>query len=88
MAVLTTKTRNALPTSAFAGPDRSYPIEDPAHARNALSRAAQNASPAEQASIRAKVKKKFPSIGMKNAFKSGKISKGQMQKRGYDPDDM
>lgn len=38
MATLTTKTRNAIPTSKFAGPDRSYPIEDKAHARAALSR--------------------------------------------------
>jgi hypothetical protein len=32
MAKLTTKQRNALPDSAFAGPHRSYPVEDKAHA--------------------------------------------------------
>lgn len=62
MAKLTSKARNALPTSAFAGPDRSYPIEDASHARNALARAAQHASPALKAKIRAKVKRKFPDI--------------------------
>ena len=44
MAKLTTKERNALPNSDFAGPGRSYPVQDASHARNALSRAAQNAS--------------------------------------------
>ena len=67
MAKLTAAQRNALPDSAFAGPDRSYPINDPNHARNALSRAAQNASPAQEAKIKAKVHRKFPSIGARNA---------------------
>jgi|SRR5579862_5134002 len=54
MAVLTTKKRNKLPASEFAGPDRSYPVNDKAHARNAKARAAQFASPAEKAKIDAK----------------------------------
>jgi hypothetical protein len=41
MAKLTTKKRNALPDSAFAGPDRSYPVNNRAHAANAKSRATQ-----------------------------------------------
>lgn len=41
MAKLTSKARNALPTSAFAGPDRSYPIPDRSHAANAKARASQ-----------------------------------------------
>jgi hypothetical protein len=66
MAVLTAATRNKLPTSAFALPGkRAYPIHDPAHARNALSRAAQYATPAQQATIRAKVHARFPGIGQK-----------------------
>jgi len=32
MARLTAAARNALPDSAFAGPNRSYPVEDKAHA--------------------------------------------------------
>ena len=41
MSKLTTKKRNALPKSAFAGPDRSYPVNNKAHARNAKARASQ-----------------------------------------------
>lgn len=62
MAKLTTKERNALPNSAFAGPDRSFPINDMSHARNALARASQHAGPALKAHIQSKVKKKFPQI--------------------------
>ena len=62
MAKLTAKRRNALPAKTFAGPDRSYPIPDASHARNALARASQHASPALKAKIKAKVRKKFPGI--------------------------
>ena len=41
MAPLTTKARKALPKSKFAGPDRTYPIPDKAHAANAKARATQ-----------------------------------------------
>lgn len=51
MAKLTTKARNALPASAFAGPGRSYPVEDKNHARAAKSRATQFASPALKAKV-------------------------------------
>ena len=44
MAALTTKSRNALPASSFAGPGRSYPVNDANHARNALARASQQLS--------------------------------------------
>jgi hypothetical protein len=59
MAKLTAKARNALPDSSFAGPNRSYPIQDKAHARNAKARAAQNAGPALKAKIDAKADKKL-----------------------------
>ena len=62
MAKLTAKTRNAIPTGEFAGPDRSYPIENESHARNALARASGNASSALQASIKRKVHAKYPGI--------------------------
>lgn len=61
MAKLKAKTRNALPDSDFAGPDRSFPINDPAHARNALARASQF-HPELKAKIRAKVKRRYPNI--------------------------
>jgi hypothetical protein len=41
MAELTSKTRNKLPTSKFAGPDRSYPVDTKARAANAKSRSTQ-----------------------------------------------
>lgn len=63
MAKLTASARDALPAKDFAGPARSYPIPDASHARNALSRASQNAYPALKAKVAAKVHKKFPDIG-------------------------
>ncbi len=51
MAKLTAKARNALPAKSFAGPSRSYPIEDKAHARNAKARASEYASSAMKAKI-------------------------------------
>ena len=39
MAKLSTKARNALPDKEFAGPDRSFPVNDASHAGNAKSRA-------------------------------------------------
>ena len=41
MAKLTSKTRKKIPNSEFAGPGRSYPIEDRAHAADAKGRATQ-----------------------------------------------
>lgn len=41
MAKLTTKARNALPKAAFAGPDRSYPVDTHNRAANAKARASQ-----------------------------------------------
>jgi hypothetical protein len=75
MAKLTSKKRNALPESTFAGPDRSYPIPDASHARNALARASGNAGPALKAKIRAKVHKKFPGISI------GKMHGGEVHHR-------
>ncbi len=62
MAKLTAKTRNALPAKTFAGPDRSYPVNDMNHARNALSRVSQHGTSDLKARVRAKVHAKFPGI--------------------------
>lgn len=59
---LTAKKRNALPGKDFAGPDRSYPINDASHARNALARVSQHGSPALKAKVRSKVARKYPGI--------------------------
>lgn len=63
MAKLTGKERSALPAKSFAGPDRSYPIENASHARNALSRVSQFGTSELKAKVRAAVHKKFPGIG-------------------------
>ena len=75
MAELTTKRRKDLPKGDFAIPSKapasgSYPIDTAARARSALSRAAANASPAEQAKIRAAVERKFPSMDVQKPGKS------------------
>lgn len=63
MAKLSYEERKKLPKKSFAEKkERKYPIEDKAHARNALARVAQHGSPREKALVRAKVHKKFPTI--------------------------
>lgn len=59
MSKLTSKQRNAMPASTFAGPGRSYPVPDKSHAANAKARATQMAakgklSPTAEAAIKAK----------------------------------
>ena len=68
MAKLTTAKRKAIPSKDFAGPDRSYPINDASHARNALARVSQHGTPALQSRVKAAVKRKYP--GIKQAGKS------------------
>ncbi len=56
MAVLTAKARKKIPTSKFAGPDRSYPVNDKAHAANAKARATQMVNAGKLSpSIKAKI---------------------------------
>ncbi len=62
--VLDANARKHIAPKNFAGPDRSYPIEDISHARNALARVAQHGSPELQAQVKAKVHAKYPSVGM------------------------
>jgi hypothetical protein len=66
--------REKLPLKDFGLPGRgsgkggkgpgSYPIDTAGRARSALSRASANASPAQQAEIKKKVKAKFPAIAV------------------------
>lgn len=70
MAKLTAKGRNAIASKNFALPGRRYPIEDKAHARNALARVAQHGSSSEKAEVRAKVHAKYPGIGDKRPTNS------------------
>ena len=62
MAKLTSEARNKLSKSQFAGPDRSYPVNDASHARNAKARASEmenkgKLSPAMKSRIDAKADK-------------------------------
>lgn len=78
---ITARQRRALPSRDFALPGKgtgpqgkgpgSYPIDTPGRARNALSRGAQNASPAEDATIKRKVKAKYPSIKVNGNGRNG-----------------
>jgi hypothetical protein len=66
MGKLTTKKRKWLSKKSFALPGkRAYPVNDQAHARNALARVAQHGTPAEKKAVRRAVKRKYPGIGGK-----------------------
>jgi len=73
MGLLTAKKRNSLPGKDFAVPGRKYPIEDPSHARNALSRVSQYGTPAEKSEVRSAVKSKYPEIGEGNVLRRKKV---------------
>lgn len=67
MSKLSYAGRKRLPASAFALSGRRFPIEDKAHARNALARVAQGLkrgtiTSAQAATVRRKVKAKYPGI--------------------------
>jgi hypothetical protein len=63
MAKLTAETRNDLPDSDFAGPDRSYPVYDRSHAKAALGRVSEFGTSELKAKVRAKVREKYPDLG-------------------------
>jgi hypothetical protein len=63
MAELSDKDRKRLKDSDFAEPDaRKYPIEDEAHARNALARVAQHGTEEEQREVRRRVEERYPDL--------------------------
>lgn len=68
MSALTAKQRKKLPSGDFAIPPNRYPIHDEAHARNALARVAQHGTPAEQARVKAAVKRRYPQIDIQEAY--------------------
>lgn len=83
MAELSTKARDKLPASDFAGKDRSYPVEDKSHAANAKARATQqekkgNLSASEHAKIVAKADK---------ILKDGKLKKAPPKPKAKIPKD-
>ena len=74
MAKLSYKRRQKMPGKSFALKGRRYPIEDKAHARNALARVSQHGTSAEKAEVRRKVHAKFPGIGV-SGIKKGKAKR-------------
>ncbi len=59
---LSAAARRSLPQDDFALPGRRYPVEDKAHARDALSRVSANGTAEEKSRVRAKVCRKFPGM--------------------------
>ena len=78
MAKLTTKERKKLPASDFGGPDRSYPMPDKSHARDATARASANASPAVKARVDAKADRILGKKSMKVAGGMTKVPKAPL----------
>ena len=89
MSKLTTKRRKSLPNSAFVFPQgtkaapktRAFPIDTASRARNALSRAAQQAVHLTDVERRAVVKavcKEYPSIGQCSTGLAGLPPKGRI----------
>jgi hypothetical protein len=79
MATLSSVQRKALPKSNFVFPGKapgagSYPIPNVSHAKSALSLGSRFAGPAGLKKIKAKVKKKFPSMRVA-AMKQMQMSK-------------
>ena len=75
MPKLNSASRKDLPSKDFAGPDRSYPVEDKAHARNAKARASEavNAgrmSKSEESKIDAKADRELRKSPQERAAKT------------------
>ncbi len=97
MTALNAKRRNALPDSAFAGPDRSFPVDTHNRAANAKARATQavdagRMSPDEAARIKAKANRvlgksssddKDGGRRKRSAKKLDEIVGGAMKKAGW-----
>jgi hypothetical protein len=74
LATLTAAKRKNLAKSSFAVPKGkgsnpgtdSYPVNDLAHAKNALSRVAQNGTPEEKRMVLAAVSRKFPALAKRS----------------------
>lgn len=62
MGKLTKAGRDAIPTSEFAGPNRSYPIQDRGHAKAALSFAGRKGGAIKER-VDAAVHRKYPDMG-------------------------
>lgn len=75
MARMSTRKRNALPKRSFAGPGRSFPINDRSHARAAISGArrsyrAGNISKATEKRIQSRARDKLRSHSTRKGTRS------------------
>jgi hypothetical protein len=67
MSILTSEQRKRLSPGRFGLPEkRKYPIPDAAHARSALTRAAQFATPSERVEIERNVHRLYPRMQTKS----------------------
>ena len=86
--------RNKIPTGQFAGPNRTYPIHDASHARNAIARATQqenagNLTAAQADRIRARARAALARFNGKKAapyVKAMTTSQGRMKRPARKPD--
>jgi len=71
MGRLTYRQRQELPCRDFADcKNRKYPIENKAHARDALARVSANGTPKEKALVRRRVHERYPSIDKKKRMRT------------------
>ena len=83
MAKLKAAQRKKLKKSQFAEPAaKKYPIEDRAHARNALSRVSANGTPAEKKEVRAAVAKDYPAMGKLSDAEFAKAKQRAFKRKG------
>lgn len=81
LAELTPEQRKKLPDSSFAIPeDRSYPIHDIAHARNALARVSAHGTPEEKSRVRNAVYRRYPELKKDNALSGGNADNTEVKK--------
>jgi hypothetical protein len=82
MARLTAAKRRSLPKRDFGGPDRSYPMPDKAHARNAKARASEMY---RKGKLSASAKAKIDRMADRKLGKSrsGKRKMGRTSRRQY-----
>ena len=79
--ILSSQERKQLPSTAFAIPERrAYPINDEAHAQNALSRVAQFGSESDKQRVRAAIKRRYPNIDISKAEIIKSVGSGKLEK--------
>lgn len=81
-AVLTGQAREKIKSKNFAVKGGKYPIHDPKHARNALTRVRQFGSPSEKAQVFKAVSKKYPALATRSEVVPQKLQRKAEKKVG------